>query len=175
MEKLVIVDVVLHSNRLNHGVPDNPAVTREVYKVQPQLARRHLLLMAQVDAYCTWTANTCIVEHNGHVWHHNDPQLRQVEHGTVFRIQLPPPLNPAWNIGQAVRIAHETGEILDFPEAGQLAHSILDGNVEHNRLDFGEVARNGARLVTCKGNDQVEAIDIPTTFPPGTRMPRLPA
>ncbi|CAL1167790.1 unnamed protein product [Cladocopium goreaui] len=173
LEKLVIVDTVLHTNRLNQGVPDNPAVTREVYKVQPQLARRHLLLMAQVDAYCTWMADTCIVEHNGHIWHRNDPQLRQVEHGAVFRIQLPPPLNPAWNIGQAVRVAHETGEILDFPEAGQLAHSILDGNVEHNRLDFGEVARDGARLVTCKGNDQVEATDIPTTFPPGTRMPRL--
>ena len=137
LEKLVIVDTVLHTNRLNQGVPDNPAVTREVYKVQPQLARRHLLLMAQVDAYCTWMADTCIVEHNGHIWHRNDPQLRQVEHGAVFRIQLPPPLNPAWNIGQAVRVAHETGEILDFPEAGQLAHSILDGNVEHNRLDFG--------------------------------------
>ncbi|CAL1135276.1 unnamed protein product [Cladocopium goreaui] len=173
LEKLVIVDVVFHSNRLHHGVPANPAATREVYKVQPLLARRHLLLMAQVDAYCTWMADTCIVEHNGNVWHHNDPQLRHIEHGTVFRIQLPPPMNSAWDIGQVVRVVHESGEILDFPEAGQLASSILDGNVDHNRLAFGTEVRNGARLVTCKGNEQVEDIDIPTTFPPGTRQPRL--
>lgn len=173
LERLVIVDTVLHTNRLNQGIPDNPAVTREVYKVQPQLARRHLLLLTHVDAYCTWMADTCIVEHNGQVWHRNDPQLRQVEHGAVFRIQLPPPLDPAWNIGQAVRVAYETGEILDFPEAGQLAHSILEGSVDDNRLHFGTDARAGARLVTCKGNDEVEDIDIPTTLPPGTRTRRL--
>ena len=43
----------------------------------------------------------------------------------TFRILLPPPLRPSWDIGQAVRVVHETGEIFDFPEAGELATSIV--------------------------------------------------
>ena len=69
----------------------------------------------------------------------------------------------------------ETGELLDFPEAGQLASSILDGNIDSNRRAFGEGTVDGTRLVTCKNNedgDIPEDIDIPMMLPPGTSLRR---
>ena len=173
LEKLVIIDIVYHTNRLAQGVPDNPTVTREVHKVQPQLVRQHLLILAQVASYCTWRSDQCIVHHNDREWHRTDYQLRDISHGAVFRIQLPPPPQSEWQIGQAVRVAHETGELFDFPAAGDLAYAIMNGQVDTNRQDYGGASTSGARIVQCKGSDHVDDVDIPMTFPPGVQMPRL--
>ena len=53
LERLVVIDIVYHTNSLTHGLPDNPTTVREVYKVQHLLARSHLLILTHVDAYCT--------------------------------------------------------------------------------------------------------------------------
>ena len=176
LEKLVVIDIVFHTNSLTRGIPDNPTTVREVYKVQPMMARSHLLALTRVDAYCTWRQNQCIVRLNDHIWAPDDHRLIPIEHGAFLQIQLPPPSNPDWNIGQAVRIIQETGDLLDFPEAGLLATSILDGNIDNNRRAFGDGFIEGARLVTCKSNednaDITEDIDIPMMLPPGTRLRR---
>ena len=173
LEKLVIVDIVYHTNRLVHGVPDNPTVTREVYKLPPQIVRQHLLIFAQVASYCTWRSDQCVVHHNDREWYRTDQRLRDISHGAVFQIQLPPPPRAEWQIGQAVRVAHETGELFDFPAAGDLAYAIMNGQIDANRQDYDGTSTTGARVVQCKGSDHVEDIDIPITFPPGVQVPRL--
>ena len=145
-------------------------ITREVYKVLPQLVR-HILMMTQVDSCCTWIASQCVVHHNDRERLRSGHQLRNIDHGAVFRIQPPPPLRPEWKIGQAVRVAHETGELIDFPEAGQLAYSIMDSSIEANRRDYSQGRGDGARLVSCKGTDQTEDTDIPMMFLPGAQLP----
>ena len=173
LEKLVIIDIVYHTNRLVHGVPDNPTVTREVYKLPPQIVRQHLLIFAQVASYCTWRSDQCVVHHNDREWYRTDQRLRDISHGAVFRIQLPPPPRAEWQIGQAVRVAHETGELFDFPAAGDLAYAIMNGQIDANRQDYDGTSTTGARVVQCKGSDHVEDIDIPMTFPPGVQVPRV--
>ena len=174
LEKLVIIDIVFHTNTLTRGVPDRPNTVREVYRVQHLLARSHLLTLTHVDVYCTWRQDQCIVRFNDQLWAPGDPRLLPIEHGAFFQIQLPPPPNPEWDIGQAVRTIQETGDLLEFPEAGQLAASILDGNIDNNRRAFGEGFIEGARLVTCKCNEEdadiPEDIDIPMMLPPGTSL-----
>ena len=174
LEKLVIIDIVFHTNTLSRGVPDRANTVREVYKVQHLMARSHLLALTHVDAYCTWRQDQCIVRFNDQLWAPGDPRLLPIDHGAFFQIQLPPPPNPDWDIGLAVRTIQETGDILDFPEAGQLATAILEGSIDGNRRAFGEGSVDGARLVTCKCNeddaDIPEDIDIPMMLPPGTSL-----
>ena len=174
LEKLVIIDIVFHTNTLSRGVPDRANTVREVYKVQHLMARSHLLALTHVDAYCTWRQDQCIVRFNDQLWAPGDPRLLPIDHGAFFQIQLPPPPNPDWDIGLAVRTIQETGDILDFPEAGQLATAILDGSINGNRRAFGDGSVDGARLVTCKCNeddaDIPEDIDIPMMLPPGTSL-----
>ena len=112
-------------------------------------------------------SHQCAVHHNDRECYRHDHELRDIEHGAVFRIQLPPPLL----LGQAVGVAHQTGELLDFPEAGQLAYSIMDGTTDHNRREYGSTHQDGARLVSCIGSDHVEDMDIPMTFPPLAQLP----
>ena len=45
LEKLVIVDIVYHTNSLSSGIPVSPTTVREVYKLPHLLARSHLLTL----------------------------------------------------------------------------------------------------------------------------------
>eukprot|EP00435_Cladocopium_sp_Y103_P028957 s1060_g7.t1 len=174
-EKLVLIDVEMHSNQLVNGLPARPGVSRKVYKVLPQVARRHLLIVAQVSSYCDWMNNQCIVYIDNVVWHPSDFRLRDIEHGTYLRILLPPPHRPEWDIGLAVRVAEEAGDLFDFPEAGILATAIMDGQVDADRHHVAAHTAPGAypRVVTCKGTAQGDDFDIPMMFAPGERLPRL--
>ena len=169
-EKLVIVDLELHSNRFQQGLPVAPETMRTVHKLLPFVARRHLLISAHVASYCTWMADQCIVYHNDVEWPRDDHQLRQVDHGAYFRVVLPPPPRAEWEIGHAVRVAEDTGELFDFPEAGQLIHAVLNGEFDGNAPAFSTCH---PQTRSCRGSEHTEDIDIPMTIPPGAPMPSI--
>ena len=85
-----------------------------------------------------------VVHHNDREWYRTDQRLRDISHCAVFRIQLPPPPRAEWQIGQAVRVAHETGELFDFPAAGDLAYAIMNGQIDANRQDYEGTSTTGA-------------------------------
>eukprot|EP00435_Cladocopium_sp_Y103_P011810 s1660_g3.t1 len=174
-EKLAIVDLELHSNQLRNGIPAPPSITRNVHKLPHQIARRHLLISAKIDFYCTWMEDQCIVILNDVLWHPREQGLRQIDHGAYVRILVPPPRNPDWDFGLAIRVVQDTGDLFDFPEAGHLAEQILDAQCDVNRQDYASHQGNqaGARLVQCKGTDITDDLDIPMMFAPSAPMPTL--
>ena len=167
-EKLVIVDVAMHT-RANPGqVPPAPTITRTVHKVLPQLARQHILTIAGVDSYCDWVQHQCIVYLNHQVWEHRDNSLKHILHGMYIKVTIPPPPSPHWNTVAAVRVAQDVGSIFGFPAAHELASQILEHEYETDPPHATAVQPWQARP-----HDQEDDIDVPMTFPPGARMPRL--
>eukprot|EP00435_Cladocopium_sp_Y103_P071932 s558_g38.t1 len=102
-----------------------PRVLRQVYKVVPTLLRQHLLQMTGVAAYCEWIRPDCLVSCNRVPWSKNDIGPRTISHGMYFRIVIPPPPDPTWEIGHVLKVFQECAELFDPPEAGRLAEEIL--------------------------------------------------
>ena len=166
-----LIDVVMHVNRHAEGIPEAPTINRKVYKVLPQVARPHILRTAGVDAYCQWMDDQCVVHCNGHIWHFADGRLRDVEHGTYIRIQLPPPIREDWEPSLAIRMAQEAGDLFDFPLAGRLAHDLLQGQSGDANHEAEE--REMLRSRQCKPCENVDDPGVPIFYAPGTRAPRL--
>lgn len=80
---------------------------------------------------------------------------------------MPPPPPPHWNTAAAIRVARDVGSLFGFPEAHELASQILEHEFEANQLP------GGAQPRQARPSDHVEDIDVPMTFPPGTRLPSL--
>ena len=167
-EKLVIFDVTMHMRENPGQVPPAPTVTRTVHKVLPQLARQHILIIAGVDSYCDWVQHQCIVYLNHQIWEHRDRSLKHILHGMYIKVILPPPPLPHWNTVAAVRVAQEVGSTFGFPEAHELASQILEQEYEVN-----SPLAIAAQPRQSRPNDQEDDIDVPMTFPPRARMPRL--
>eukprot|EP00435_Cladocopium_sp_Y103_P026551 s1844_g6.t1 len=174
-EKLIICDLEPHSNALQNGLPSPPRITRTVHKLPHLVARRHLLIAAKIDAYCTWMEDQCIVYLNNVLWHPRDHRLQPLEHGACLRILVPPPRRPEWDHGLAIRVIQDTADLFEFPEAASLAESILEAQIDGNRADFASIGdgQSGARLVHNKGNEDADPRDIPMMFAPGERVPPL--
>ena len=70
----------------------------------------------------------------------------------------------------SIRVAEDTGELFDFPDAGQLIHAVLAGD-----LDTAAPTSSTCHTPTrsCRGTEITEDIDIPMTIPPGAPMPRI--
>ncbi|CAL1146566.1 unnamed protein product, partial [Cladocopium goreaui] len=165
-EKLVVFDIIMHSRPMTGQVPPAPTVVRVVHKVLPQVARRHLLAIAGVDEYCEWVQQQCIVYFNNQPWPLRDTALRDTLHGMYIKILLPPPPTPHWNTAAAVRVAQDVGSLFGFPEAHELASQILEHEYESDPPPVAAPRQS-------RPCDQEDDIDVPMTFPPGARLPRL--
>eukprot|EP00435_Cladocopium_sp_Y103_P030221 s2897_g7.t1 len=174
-EKLIVIDVVMHLTGEQRGVPFAPEVTRRVYKVLPWLARQHVLATAGVAAYCQWMNDQCVVHRNGRIWHLADAQLHEIQHGTYIRIQVPPPCQPDWDPGLAIRVAQGACDLFDFPEAGLVATAILNGQAATGALPDPptQAASPDGTFRRRKPCELEGDIDVHMLFAPGARMPRL--
>ena len=130
-EKLVLADVEMHLLSQRGTLPRAPPVYRQVLRVVPTIVRQHVFLMTHTDGYCDWHPQDCIVLHNHQVWTQQDIAPRQIEHGAYFRIIVPPPLDPGWDIARAIRIFHESYALFEPPAAGRIA-------VESLQIQFGQ-------------------------------------
>ena len=166
LEKLVIIDVKMHTRNQRGQVPHPPLVKRQVYRVLPQLTRSHILIIAGVDAYCAWVQDQCVVHLNNEPWEQRDPRLREIQHGVYVKIEVPPPPEPHWNTAAAIRVAQDVGAMLDPSEAGSLISQVLAAEFEDPSIVLG-----GGRMQQNKPCEIEEDIDVPMTFPPGTRGP----
>ena len=170
-EKLILVDLELHTHGSTNTVPRAPPVSRMVYKVAPTLVRQHLLHLTRTAAYCNWHPRDCLVSCNREIWPAQDLGPRRIAHGMYVRIVIPPPPHPEWDISHAIQTFHESSEFFDEPESFRVAESLLQqgpsGTVPQN--DPG-----AARPHTCKPADLNVDIDVPvTSSEPNTRLRRL--
>lgn len=166
LEKLVIIDVKMHTRNRGGRVPHPPLVKRQVYRVLHQLTRSHILMIAEVDAYCAWMQDQCVVTLDNEHWDQRDLRLRDVHHGTYVKIEVPPPPEPHWNTAAAIRVAQDISTMVDPREAGDLISQTL-------AAEFGEVPTvlGGGQVQQHKPCEIEEDIDVPMTLPPGTRKP----
>ena len=165
-EKLIIIDVKMHTRNQGGRVPHPPLVQRQVYRVLPQLTRSHLLIIAGVDAYCAWVQDQCMVQLNNVLWEQRDLRLRDFQHGTYVKIEVPPPPEPHWNTAAAIRVAQDVSAMLDPHEAGSLISQVLEAEFENSHTVPG-----GGRVRENKPCEIEEDTDAPMTFPPGMRGP----
>jgi len=126
-ERLVLIDIEMHQPHRGSTMPRAPPVSRQVHRVIPTLVRRHVLALTHTAGYCDWHQQDCIVFHNHEIWLQQDQGPRRIEQGAYFRIILPPPPEPAWDIAHALRVFHEAFDLYDQPAAGQIAAAIMNG------------------------------------------------
>jgi hypothetical protein len=126
-ERLVLIDIEMHQPRRGNALPRAPPVSRQVHRVIPTLVRRHVLVMTHTAGYCDWHQQDCIVFHNQEIWLQQDHGPRRIEHGAYFRIIIPPPPEPTWDIAHALRVFHEALDLYDQPAAGRIAAAIMNG------------------------------------------------
>lgn len=173
-EKLILVDIELHGSMSSSQATVAPRVTRNVHKTVPTLLRSQLLLLARVAAYCEWSATDCLVFCNRVIWAKNDHGPRRIEHGTYFRILIPPPPETTWEIGQTLKVFNDAAAICDFPEAGKLAEELMRSN-SATRVNEGSLDVDcQPNALQCKGADLgPHDIDVPVMIAPHIRQRRL--
>ena len=124
-ERLVLIDIEMHLPIHPGTMPRAPPVHRQVHKVVPTIVRQHVLMISHTAGYCSWHPRDCIVFHNQQVWIQQDIAPRQIEHGAYFRVIVPPPIDPAWDIAHALRIFQEAYDLFEPPAANRIAVDIL--------------------------------------------------
>lgn len=162
-EKLVLIDVEMHSAQRGNSLPRAPPVQRQVHRILPTIVRQYLLQITRTDAYCEWHRTECLVYRNCVPWNQQARGPFQVQHGMYFRIVIPPPPDPTWDIGHAIRIFHEAADAFDFPMAGPIAEETLrqgQGNQNNQRAALGADQPPSS---TLKGADLDGDIDVPMT------------
>ena len=94
-EQLILLDVEKHARRIPGSPPQAPNIERSVVKVGPQIARQHIIAIAQATHYCQLSGHRCLVYCNNINWPSQDWRLRTMKHGDYLKIILPPP-DPDW-------------------------------------------------------------------------------
>ena len=181
-EKLVLVDVEMHDPARTQAMPKAPAVSRRVYKVVPTLVRQHILIPTHTAAYCEWHDQDCIVFRNHVIWPKQDIGPSQIEHGMYFRVIVPPPPSPHWEISRTIQAFHDAVACFDCPEAYQVAIESLEAPVAHREgtatTAAQDVANDQANLHSptphqSKSTELEGDIDVPIMLAPHVRMRRL--
>ena len=119
-EKLVLLDLEIHFHPLRGGLLVPAAASRRVLKVNPTLHRDQLLLLTGLLEYCRLQHDRCTVFMNNELWSANDARTHRIAHGTYFRIQVPPPQDPALDTEIAIAIARDLAAE-DEPERTEVA------------------------------------------------------
>lgn len=172
-EKLILIDVEMHTSGTSSHALHAPRVMRQVFKVVPTLTRSQVLQIAHALAYCEWAAQGCFVFCNRIIWNAQDLGPRRIAHGMYFRIIIPPPANPTWEIGHALRVFEEAADLFELPESHRIAVEILNNNPQGN-VHIAPAANDGASNTQCKGADLGPYdIDVPITNPPREYRRRL--
>ena len=169
-EKLVLVDIEMHTRQHSEAAPRAPVVSRQVHRVVPTMVRRHLLHITRTVAYCDWHPHECLVFCNRILWHLHDLGPRRIAHGMYFRVVLPPPLSVTWEISHALRVFHEAYELFDPADASRIAERVLNEGQSWPPPDSGTSSQ--LPHLTCKGIDLDHEIDIPMMLPPHVRVRR---
>ena len=171
-EKLILIDVEMHYPARIGIVPRHPPVLRQVYKTVPVLVRRHILLLTHTAGYCDWHPQECIIHCNGQIWPQQDHGPMRIEHGMYFRITIPPPPVPSWDISHALRVFHDASELFEPHIAGQIAEEMLQAQPNPVNVQIQDQS-HGPR--SHKGADLDGDIDIPMmSAQPATRLGRRP-
>ena len=160
-EKLVLVDVEMHQPNRIPTMPRAPPVSRQVHRVAPTLVRQHILLLTQTEGYFAWHPSDCLVFCNSVLLPQQDLGPQRIEHGLYFRVVVPPPPFPHWDIGLAIRTFHGAVELFELPEAGHIATEMMNrhsGSTQEARTDSISAQVPSA---TCKGADLDADIDVP--------------
>ena len=173
-EKLVLIDLELHASMSASQATIAPRITRAVHKTVPTLLRSQLLQIARVAAYCEWSTSDCIVFCNRITWAKHDLGPKRIDHGTYFRIIIPPPPETHWEIGHTLKVFQEMAEVFESPEAGRLAEAFLRSGSSNSAIERPITARGNSATMTCKGADLGPFdIDVPMMIPPHIRQRRL--
>ena len=109
-EKLVLVDVEVHYHPLGNGLVVPSANSRKVLRVNPHLHREQLLLLLGLHEYCSVESDRCIILLNYRIWSLHDRRVLDIQHGTYFRVQVPPPLDSSMDTEMAIGIARDLAE-----------------------------------------------------------------
>ena len=157
-ERLVLIDIEMHQSQRGDAMPRAPPVSRQVHRVLPTLVRRHVLILTRTAGYCDWHQQHCIVFHNHEIWLQQDNGPRRIEHGAYFRIVLPPPPEPTWDIAHALRIFHDTFDLYDQPAAGQIAVAIMNGQdlLQHTTEPSGNNTEDTTSLMQLNSQTQLD-------------------
>ena len=98
-----------------------PRIHRKVHRLEPAITRQQLLLQAAlVDGYCLIQHDRCLVSMNHQLWPFQDIQLRDIRHGTYFRINIPPPMHGQMRTQRALDIAEELSENIPVNLEGRM-------------------------------------------------------
>ena len=169
-EKLVLIDIEMHNQHRGRSHPRAPPVSRQVHRILPTVVRQYILQVTRTDAYCEWHQTECLIYRNRVLWNQQERGPIQVEHGMYFRVVLPPPTDPTWDIGHAIRIFHDAAHIFDFPASGRIAVEILQsgGDVSNLQAPQASEGRNEDSRTqhftdSFKGADLDGDIDVPMT------------
>lgn len=120
-EKLVLIDVEIHAQQMPGEMQQAPRIHRKVHRLQPAITRQQLLLQAAlVDGYCLIQHDRCLVSMNHQLWPFQDIQLRDIRHGTYFRINIPPPMHGQMRTQRALDIAEELSENIPVNLEGRM-------------------------------------------------------
>ena len=173
-ERLVLIDIELHSSSLGDHATQAPRIARQVHRVVPMLTRSQLLLLARVSAYCEWSPVDCLVFCNQGLWPQQEQGPRRILHGMYLRIVIPPPPQAAWEIGFTLRTFQDAAEMFDQPEAGRVAVEILQRNFPSPDVSGSPGPADTIPVTSCKGADLGPYdIDVPTMHAPSAYHRRL--
>ena len=175
-EKLVLIDVEMHTPHSGNCLPRAPPVHRQVHRIIPTIVRQHLLQITRTDAYCEWHQTDCLVYRNCELWNQQAQGPISVQHGMYFRIVVPPPTDPTWDIGRAIRVFYDASNLFDWPIAGRVAARIMQTGEDTPVLQPEQTPNHMERPqdITLKGADLDGDIDVPMTSARPTRRAERP-
>ena len=109
-ERLLFIEIVYHHNPAVVGDTPDPTISQTVHRVGFQIIRSHLLLVAAVFHYCQYFEDGCTVFLDHLIWPNDDEAARTVHHGSIARIEIPPPQGYSIPTPTAVQALEEPSE-----------------------------------------------------------------
>lgn len=88
--RLVLFELEFHGHRVEMHFQCGPDVQRFVLAVPEWSQRDQILYLADAERYCQLEQNRCLVWHCGQRWPDYDTALREIVHGDLIRVALPP-------------------------------------------------------------------------------------
>ena len=119
-DKLALFDVQYHAHKIELNFRLGPVVVRSVLSVPPISVRDDMLQAANVDRFCRFEDNRCLVFINERRWPDYDEAPRVISHGDYVRIGVPP----------SERFACSTMTLAEMVQQGRSDQQILDAIYE---------------------------------------------
>ena len=166
LARLVLFDLEIHAHAIEVGFRAGPTTQRFVLAAPLHCDRATILVMADVDRYCARENDKCFVWHNNERWQDTDLLQRQLTHGDLIRVAIPPSERYACPTTQIVRWTQDG--LSDAEIVGHIAEREVEDGYSPSLLGEDEVRalaapRNGSDLQAENDQDAFQAMQTNLT------------